>query len=72
MLPSASPLSARLPGLAEPATLGTPGTQGHRQVRLPLDTVHLALDENVVKLVWRLTLPHSLHIERVHLTLGSV
>ncbi len=70
--PMPSPLSTRLPGLAVLAALGTQGAQGHQQVRLPIDTVHLDLDENEVKLVWRLTLPHSLNVERVHLSLGSV
>ncbi len=72
LLPAAAPINTRLPGLAVLATLGAAGAQGHQQVRLPLDTVHLDLDENEVKLVWRLTLPHSLNVERVHLSLGSV
>lgn len=72
LLPTATPLSTRLPGLAVLAALGTEGAQGHQQVRVPLDTVHIDLEENELKLVWRLTLPHSLNIERVHLTLGSV
>lgn len=72
LLQTMAPLRTRLPGLTVLAALGTALAQGHQQVRLPLDTVHLDLNENEVKLVWRLTLPHSLNIERVHLSLGSV
>lgn len=72
LLGVAAPVSTQLPGLAVLAALGTTGERGHQPVRLPLDTVHLDLDENQVKLVWRLTLPHALNVERVHLSLGSV
>lgn len=66
LLPATAPVSTRLPGLAVLATLGT------QQARLPLDTVHLDLDSSEVKLVWRLCLPHSLNVERVHLSLESL
>jgi len=65
LLPAAAPINTRLPGLTVLATLGD------QRVRLPLDTVHIDLDSLEVKLAWRLTMPHALGIERVHLSLGS-
>lgn len=54
-------IRAQLPGLAiEGACLTASGEL--LQAPLALDTVHVDLDESVVSLVWRATLPHSLGV----------
>jgi hypothetical protein len=59
-------LETRLPGLAIVANAKN-GT-----ARLPLDTVHIDLDAQQVHLVWHLTLPQTLDIEQLNLSLEKL
>lgn len=45
---------------------------GNQRIPLPLDTVHIDLDNHRVQLAWHLTLPQSLGVESVHLTLEKL
>jgi hypothetical protein len=62
MVPGLAALATRLPRIALGAVLETSTRAG--QVRLPLDTVHVDLDAMRVNLVWRLTIPQTLGVER--------
>ena len=59
-------LNTQLPGCAIVASWDD------QNARLPLDTVHIDLDRRQVNLVWRLTLPHALNVEQIHLSLKRV
>jgi hypothetical protein len=59
-------LLTQLPGLSVMASWG-PTSQA-----LPLDTVHLDLDNHRVQLVWRAVLPHALGVEQLHLSLKRI
>jgi hypothetical protein len=63
LLAGAARLNTQLPGWAIVAAW----TEG--KTSLPLDTVHIDLDAEEAHLVWHLTLPQTLDIERVSLTL---
>ena len=66
LLPAEEPVRAKLPGCAVLAVIGK------EWGAIPLDTVHVDLERNQVHLVWRLTLPQSRNVERVHLSLGRI
>ena len=44
----------------------------NQRAPLPLDTLHIDLDNHRIQLVWRLTLPHSFDVESARLTLEKL
>jgi hypothetical protein len=71
LLPVPQTIHTRLPGWS----IVVAGSENYSQqdqkqkLRLPLDTIHIELDaeQSLAHLVWRLTLPHTLGVQHVHL-----
>jgi hypothetical protein len=68
LMPDPKPRVAKLPRVAVDAALRN-GSGEVRVGNIPLDTVHIDVDEETVSLCWRLTLNHELDIRAATLTL---